>query len=111
MIASLERLDVPPKEDLQQIHASHAVADKLNHSTDQHFDLGLFFRRHFQRSRFLGSFQRERGKSSRLTWGRLVFSVKPGRLLTTDRLREGDGWKGTFSPRLDRQGSAQLDHL
>src|SRR3954469_12562052 len=111
MVASLERLDAPSKEDFQQVHASHAVADKLNHSTDQHFDLGLFFRRHFQRSRFLGSFQRERGKSSRLTWSRLVFAVKPGRLPTTDRLRESDGWNRTFSPRLDRQASGQLDHL
>src|SRR3954467_10753178 len=111
MIASLERLGGPPKEDLQQVHASHVVADKLNHSTNQHFDLGLFFRRHFQRSSLLGSFQRERGKSSRLTRSRLVFAVKPGRLPTTDRFRESDGWKGAFSPCLDRQAPAQLDHL
>ena len=55
VVTSLERLDAPPEEDLQQIHARHALTDKLNHSTGQHFDLGPFLRRHFQRSRFFNS--------------------------------------------------------
>ena len=55
VVTSLERLDAPPEEDLHQVHTSHALVDKLNHSTGQHFDLGPFLRRHFRRSRFFSS--------------------------------------------------------
>ena len=111
VVAGLERLDAPLKEDLQQVHTSHALADKLNHSTCQHLDLGLFLRRDFQRGRLLGSVKGKKWETSRLSWGRLVLAVEPGRLPATDRLREGDRWKTALPPRLDRQAPAQLDHL
>ena len=84
VVTSLNRLDAPPKEDFQQVHASHTLADKLNHSTDQHLDLRLFLRRHFQRGGFLCSIQRKRGKPCRLSCGHLVCTVKPSRVPPTD---------------------------
>ena len=56
----LERLDAPPKEDFQKIHARHSVPNELDHALHQHFYLGFLLRKHLQRRRFVHSVHGER---------------------------------------------------
>ena len=107
----LEQLDAPPKENLQKIHASHPVTDKLDYTLDQHLNLSLLLRDYLQRGRLAHSIHGERRESSRLPWRRLVLAVEPGRLPPSDRLGKDHGWKGTFTPHLDPKTPTHLNHL
>ena len=80
----LERLDAPPKENLQKVHASHTVANQLDYSLHQHFNLSLLLRNYFQRGWLVHSTHREGREPSRLPWRRLVLAVEPGRLPPSD---------------------------
>ena len=48
MVTGLKRLDASTEKDLQQVHPSHPVSDKLDDPLDQHLDLRLLFWDHLQ---------------------------------------------------------------
>ena len=111
MVTSLEWLDASTEKDLQQVHTSHSVADKLDDPLDQHLHLCLLFWDRPQGGGLLHSIQRKGGKSSRLTRGRLVLAVKPGRLLAPDRVGKDHSWEGALVPHLDSKAPAHLYHV
>ena len=80
----LEWLNAPSKENLQKIHASHSVANELDYTLHQHFNLSLLLRNYFQRGWLVHSTHREGREPSRLPWRRLVLAVEPGRLPPSD---------------------------
>ena len=101
MVTGLERLDASTEKDLQQVHTSHSVADKLDDPLDQHLHLRLLFRVHSQGGGLLHSSQGKGGKSSRLARSWLVLTVKPGRLPSPDRVGKDHSWEGALVPHLD----------
>ena len=107
----LERLDAPPKEDFQKIHARHSVPNKLDHALHQHFYLGFLLKKHLQRRRFVHSDHGERRETSRLPRRRLVLAVKPSRLPPSDRLRKGHGQESALIPQLNPKTPAHLNNL
>ncbi|KNE87390.1 hypothetical protein PSTG_19225, partial [Puccinia striiformis f. sp. tritici PST-78] len=111
MASILKQLDASSEEDLQEIHAGHPVTDKLDNTFDQHLNLRLLFQDHLQRGRFPHSVHRKRRESGRLPWHRLVFTVKPGRLPSANRVGKNHGRKGAFPSRLDAKTPTHLDHL
>ena len=84
MVAGLKWLNASSEEDFQQIHSSYTLTDEIDHSLNQHFHLRFLPWSHFQGGGLLYASHRKRRKSSRLTWSRLVFAVKPGRLPPSD---------------------------
>ena len=111
MVSSLKRLDAPLKEDLQEIHTSDPVTNKLDHSIDQHLHVRLLLREHLQRGGFLHSVHGKGREASRLPWRRLVFTVKPGRLPSAYSVRKNHGRKGAFLSRLNAKTPTHLDQL
>ena len=61
MVTGLERLDALTEKDLQQVHPSHPVADKLDDPLDQRLDLRLLFWDHPQGGGLLHSSQGKGG--------------------------------------------------
>ena len=99
------------RKNLQEIHTSDPVTDKLDHSFDQHPNLCLLLREHLQRGGFPHSVHGKRREASRLPWRRLVFAVKLGRLPSANRVGKNHGWKGTFPSHLDTKTPTHLNHL
>ena len=66
MVSSLKRLDAPLKEDLQEIHTSDPVTNKLDHSIDQHLHVRLLLREHLQRGGFFHSVHGKGREAGRL---------------------------------------------
>ena len=107
----LKRLDAPPKEDFQKIHARHSVPNELDHALHQHFYLGFLLRKHLQRRGFVHSVHGERRETSRLPRRRLVLAVEPSRLPPSDRLRKGHGRESTLIPHMNPKTPTHLDNL
>ena len=107
----LERLDAPPKEDFQKIHARHSVPNELDHALHQHFYLGFLLRKHLQRRWFVHSVHGEWKETGRLPRRRLVLAVEPSRLPPSDRLRKGHGRESALIPQLNPKTPAHLNNL
>ena len=111
VVTSLEWLNAPTEEHLQQIHAGDTLVDQLNYSLDQHARLRLLHGGHFQRRWSLNTIKRERGKSSRLAWGHDILAIEPGQLPAPDRLRKSHRREGTPLPLLNTQTPTHLDNM
>ena len=48
MAPELKRLDTPPKENFQEIHASYSISNQLNYTLHQHLHVSFLLRNHLQ---------------------------------------------------------------
>ena len=78
VIAGLEGLHAPTKEHFQQVQASNAIIDELDHSIHQHPRLHGLSSGYFQWGRSVNTVKGKVGKTSRLTWSCDVLAVEPG---------------------------------